>query len=85
MVRRGAQALSVTHDAGDSWHRRDTGFPERVWFTVKRQVMCADGGDPLGLYLGTTRVGLTRGEGPYPHPVALVHRAVTLMQARSGD
>ncbi len=46
--------MYVTRDAGESWHRQDAGFPERGWFTVKRQAMSADGGDPLGLYFGTT-------------------------------
>ena len=32
---------------------RDTGLPER-WFTVKRQAMTVDDGDPVGVYFGTT-------------------------------
>ena len=31
------------------------GLPEaQAWWTVKRQAMCSDQGDPIGLYLGTT-------------------------------
>ncbi len=68
----GRPAVYVTHDAGDSWHRRDAGFPERAWFTVKRQAMCADGGDPLGLYLGTTsgEVWASADEGESWHRIA---------------
>ncbi|QUD87794.1 WD40/YVTN/BNR-like repeat-containing protein [Phenylobacterium montanum] len=51
----GAPAVYRTRDAGASWERQDSGFPrEQAWFTVKRQAFCADGHDPLGLYLGAT-------------------------------
>ena len=51
----GRPAAYGTRDAGASWTRHDRGFPrEQGWFTVKRQAMCADGGDPVGLYVGTT-------------------------------
>jgi photosystem II stability/assembly factor-like uncharacterized protein len=50
----GRPAVYVTRDAGASWTRQDDGFPAKAWFTVKRQAMTADGGDPLGLYIGTT-------------------------------
>jgi len=51
----GRPAAYATRDAGASWTRHDRGFPrEQGWFTVKRQAMCADGGDPVGLYVGTT-------------------------------
>ncbi len=51
----GKPAVFVTRDAGASWQRRDAGFPrEQAWWTVKRQSMCADAGDRVGLYLGTT-------------------------------
>lgn len=51
----GRPAVYRTRDAGASWERQDAGFPpEQGWFTVKRQAFCADGGDPVGLYLGTT-------------------------------
>lgn len=51
----GKPAVYVTRDAGASWQRRDEGMPrDQAWWTVKRQAMCADGRDPLGLYFGTT-------------------------------
>lgn len=51
----GRPAAYRTRDAGASWERQDQGFPaEQGWFTVKRQAFCSDGGDPVGLYIGTT-------------------------------
>jgi photosystem II stability/assembly factor-like uncharacterized protein len=50
----GKPAAYVTRDAGASWTRRDTGLPERAWFTVKRQAMTVDDADPVGVYFGTT-------------------------------
>ncbi|MFM2055398.1 MAG: hypothetical protein RL456_3435 [Pseudomonadota bacterium] len=51
----GAPAAYVTRDAGRTWQRQDRGFPRRqAWWTVKRQAMCSDQRDPLGLYVGTT-------------------------------
>ncbi|MEO8811974.1 MAG: glycosyl hydrolase [Caulobacteraceae bacterium] len=51
----GKPAVYRTVDAGASWSRQDRGFPgDQAWFTVKRQAFCADGGDPVGLYLGAT-------------------------------
>jgi hypothetical protein len=51
----GVPAAYVTRNGGRSWQRLDAGLPERqAWWTVKRQAMAADGGDPVGLYLGTT-------------------------------
>lgn len=51
----GKPAVFVTRDGGASWQRRDEGLPrEQAWWTVKRQAMCADSRDPLGLYFGTT-------------------------------
>jgi photosystem II stability/assembly factor-like uncharacterized protein len=50
----GRPAAYVTHDAGTSWSRLDGGLPERGWFTVKRQAMTVDDGDPVGIYFGTT-------------------------------
>jgi photosystem II stability/assembly factor-like uncharacterized protein len=51
----GKPALYVTRDGGASWTRQDKGFPtEQAWWTVKRQAMAGDAGDPVGLYLGTT-------------------------------
>lgn len=50
----GRPAVYVTRDAGGSWERQDNGLPSRAWFTVKRQAMCTDLGDPVGVYFGTT-------------------------------
>lgn len=51
----GQPAVYVTKDAGESWKRHDKGFPKKqAYFTVKRQSMCTDNHDPLGLYIGTT-------------------------------
>ncbi len=62
----GRPALYVTRDAGASWQRQDRGFPaEQAWWTVKRQAMCTDDLDPVGLYLGTTNgeIWASRDEG----------------------
>jgi len=50
----GQPAVYVTQDAGASWTRLGAGLPERAWFTVKRQAMTVDTGDPVGVYFGTT-------------------------------
>jgi hypothetical protein len=51
----GRPAAYRSRDAGASWQRQDTGLPAgQAWWTVKRQAFCADGGEPLGLYFGTT-------------------------------
>lgn len=50
----GRPAVYVTRDAGGTWDRKDSGLPERAWYTVKRQAMTVDGADPVGVYFGTT-------------------------------
>ncbi len=50
----GRPAVYRTRDAGESWARLDAGLPQRAWFTVKRQAMTTDDGDPVGVYFGTT-------------------------------
>ena len=50
----GRPAVYVTRDAGESWTRGDEGLPAPAWFTVKRQAMTTDAGDPVGVYFGTT-------------------------------
>ncbi len=50
----GRPAAYVTRDGGATWSRQDAGLPERAWFTVKRQAMTTDAGDPVGVYFGTT-------------------------------
>ncbi len=51
----GRPAVYRSRDAGGSWERQDGGLPaSQAWFTVKRQALTADDGDPVGLYFGTT-------------------------------
>ena len=51
----GKPSVYGTRNAGKSWQRLDNGLPrEQAWYTVKRQCMAADDGDPVGLYFGTT-------------------------------
>jgi photosystem II stability/assembly factor-like uncharacterized protein len=51
----GRPAVFRTRNAGRTWQRQADGLPGRdAWLTVKRQAFCADGGDPVGLYLGST-------------------------------
>ena len=50
----GRPAAYVTRDAGATWARQDDGLPDQGWFTVKRQAMTTDDGDPVGVYFGTT-------------------------------
>jgi photosystem II stability/assembly factor-like uncharacterized protein len=62
----GKPAVYATRNGGKSWLRRDAGMPERqAWWTVKRQAMCADARDPVGLYFGTTsgELWMSRDEG----------------------
>jgi hypothetical protein len=55
----GKPSVFVTRNSGESWLRQDKGMPqEQAWWTVKRQAMCADSHDPVGLYFGTTSGGL---------------------------
>lgn len=58
----GKPAVYVTRNAGRSWQRLDEGLPsEQAWYTVKRQCMTADDGDPVGLWFGTTSGSLWHG------------------------
>lgn len=51
----GRPAVYATHNGGETWQRKDAGMPkEQAWWTVKRQAMCCDSHDPVGLYFGTT-------------------------------
>ncbi|MBI2944333.1 MAG: glycosyl hydrolase [Candidatus Wallbacteria bacterium] len=62
----GKPAAYRSANGGKSWERQDKGLPtEQAWFTVKRQAMCSDHGEPLGLYFGTTsgEVWASRTEG----------------------
>ncbi|MFO1502442.1 MAG: hypothetical protein U1F39_01355 [Steroidobacteraceae bacterium] len=62
----GKPAAYGTRNAGKSWQRLDRGLPGRdAWWTVKRQAMCGDARDPVGLYVGTTsgEIWASRDEG----------------------
>ena len=51
----GEPAVYGTRDGGKSWKRLAQGLPKgQAWWTVKRQAMALDGGDPVGIYFGTT-------------------------------
>ena len=51
----GEPAVYGTRDGGKSWKRLGQGLPKsQVWWTVKRQAMAADAGNPIGIYFGTT-------------------------------
>ena len=51
----GKPAVFASHDGGRNWERLAKGLPQRdAWLTVKRQALCVDSHDPVGLYFGTT-------------------------------
>ena len=51
----GQPAVYGTRNGGASWQKLAQGLPAKdAWWTVKRQAMCADTRDPVGLYFGTT-------------------------------
>jgi hypothetical protein len=69
----GRPAAYTTGDGGERWQRQDVGLPaNQAWWTVKRQAMCSDTHDPLGLYFGTTSGELwgSRDEGASWHCIA---------------
>jgi photosystem II stability/assembly factor-like uncharacterized protein len=62
----GRPAAYTTRNGGRSWQRLDKGMPAKdAWWTVKRQAMCGDASDPVGLYFGTTsgEIWASRDEG----------------------
>ena len=62
----GKPASYVTKNGGAAWKRLDAGLPaKQAWWTVKRQAMCGDARDPVGLYFGTTsgEIWASRNEG----------------------
>ncbi len=62
----GKPAAYVTKNGGAAWKRLDAGLPaKQAWWTVKRQSMCGDSRDPVGLYFGTTsgEIWASRNEG----------------------
>ncbi len=63
---KGEPCIYGTRNGGKSWKRLAGGLPKtQAWWTVKRQAMAADGGDPVGLYFGTTsgELWMSRDEG----------------------
>lgn len=62
----GRPAVYVTRNGGKTWRRQDAGMPtSQAWWTVKRQAMCGDASDPVGLYFGTSNgeLWMCRDEG----------------------
>jgi len=68
----GHPAAYRSTDGGQSWERKDAGLPETGWFTVKRQAMTTDDGDPVGVYFGTTsgEVWASADEAEHWSPIA---------------
>ena len=51
----GRVAVWSTEDGGGSWSAHTKGLPGQDAYTsVLREAMSADGGDPFGIYFGTT-------------------------------
>ena len=51
----GKPAVYASGNAGKTWQRFASGMPEKnAWWTVKRQAMCTDAHESVGLYFGTT-------------------------------
>jgi photosystem II stability/assembly factor-like uncharacterized protein len=50
----GRPAVFRSRDGGESWERCDRGLPSFGWLTVKRQAMCTDSHDSVGVYFATT-------------------------------
>ena len=51
----GKAAVYRSVSGGKTWQRQARGLPaSQAWFTVKRQAMNADDGEPVGVYFGTT-------------------------------
>ena len=69
----GKPAVYGTRNGGKTWQRLATGLPQQqAWWTVKRQAMCSDAHDTVGLYFGTTsgELWLSRDEGRRWHCIA---------------
>lgn len=51
----GAMAVYRTTNGGKTWERRSKGLPQKdAYFTVLREGLATDAGDPAGIYVGTT-------------------------------
>jgi len=69
----GKPATYITRDGGTSWKRQAKGLPKQDgWFSLKRQAMTVDSGEPAGVYFGTTggEVWGSRNEGKRWHQLA---------------
>lgn len=52
---RGAMAVYRTRNGGKRWQRLSKGLPQKdAWFTILRDALRTDDGDPAGVYVGTT-------------------------------
>ena len=51
---KGHFAVWASEDSGKSWSALDDGLPNPAYFTVLREAMAADQGDPCGISVGTT-------------------------------
>jgi hypothetical protein len=51
---KGHFAVWVSDDEGKNWSAKDKGLPKTSYFTVLREGMAADHGDPCGVAVGTT-------------------------------
>ncbi len=55
VTQNGAMAMYRTRNGGKRWERLSEGLPQKdAWFTVLRDGMRTDSGDPAGVYVGTT-------------------------------
>ncbi|OGS50207.1 MAG: hypothetical protein A3K65_09785 [Euryarchaeota archaeon RBG_16_68_12] len=52
---KGAMAVYRTTNGGKRWERLTKGLPQKdAWFTILRDALRTDDGDPAGVYVGTT-------------------------------
>jgi photosystem II stability/assembly factor-like uncharacterized protein len=49
----GELAVHRSDDAGSTWRRLDTGLPDHEYNAVLRDAAAVDGGNPVGVYVGT--------------------------------
>ncbi len=68
----GRPAVYCSRDGGSTWLRQDRGLPhENAWFSVKRQALCTDNCDPVGVYFGTAsgEIWMSADEGANWSPI----------------
>jgi photosystem II stability/assembly factor-like uncharacterized protein len=68
----GACSVWRSRDAGDTWEEQRAGLPDSFFTGVMRDAMCADTGDPAGVYFGSRdgTVLASPDEGEHWAPVA---------------